>query len=132
MEDVNTAKVIDIINGKLEHLKKLWELKNAEEIVNNFYLENTQISGQGVKSLFTGKSNLTELVSALVNDSTSADLSIYKFNAISSECIVTWVNWTVYFDNDLEPMKLKSLFVWELNEDDWFITADMYADEHLV
>lgn len=115
------------IDGKLQAIASLWPKKDAKDVVENVYTEQTEITGEGVNELYKGKAQLIGLVSHLMDGSSSTVIHLDRLHQIGDDAAYTWVTWDVTPAGNEAPFKMKSLFVWKKEHGDWFIVADMFA-----
>lgn len=128
MEDVN--QIQQMLHQKLHALEQLWAQKQGTEIYHQLYDATTQISGQGTAQLFSGQSELLELVQSLLEHAETAKLELVSYLQPSPEIVLSWVNWHLQAQ-DGSTFSMKSLFVWKNLAQGWRIIADMYAEEAL-
>ncbi|MHA3082883.1 hypothetical protein ACX1NX_06865 [Acinetobacter sp. ANC 5383] len=128
MEDVNHIQ--QMLHQKLHTLEQLWAQKQGTEIYHQLYDATTQISGQGTTQLFSGQSELLELVQSLLEHAETAKLELVSYSQASPEIALSWVNWHLQ-TQDGSTFSMKSLFVWKNLTQGWRIIADMYAEEAL-
>ncbi|ENU81183.1 MULTISPECIES: hypothetical protein [unclassified Acinetobacter] len=82
-----------MLHQKLQTLEQLWIQKQGTEIYHQLYNATTQISGQGTIQLFSGQSELLELVQSLLEHAETAKLELVSYSQPSPEIILSWANW---------------------------------------
>lgn len=116
------------ISSKLQHLAKTWADKKPEDIVKSMYVDDTEITGEGVPELYTGHQALVGLVGHLMETSKSTTIDLNRFKQLTDDVAYTWVTWNVTPADSSAPFQMKSLFVWKKIGNDWRIVADMFAN----
>jgi hypothetical protein len=116
------------ISAKLQHLAKTWADKSPEDIVKSMYVDETEITGEGVPELYTGHQALVGLVGHLMEISKSTTIDLNRFRQLTDDVAYTWVTWNVTPADSSAPFQMKSLFVWKKTGNDWRIVADMFAN----
>lgn len=117
-----------IIESKLDGIAASWPKKDAKAVVEQVYIEQTQITGEGVPELYQGRAQLTGLVQHLMEGSKSTVIHLNRLVQLNDESAYTWVTWDVTPVGNESPFKMKSLFVWKKEHGNWFIVADMFAN----
>lgn len=116
------------ISSKLQHLAKIWGDKQPENVVKSMYVDETEITGEGVAELYSGHEALVGLVGHLMESSKSTTIELNRFKQLSDDVAYTWVTWNVAPADSSSPFQMKSLFVWKKTGSDWRIVADMFAN----
>lgn len=116
------------VQKKLAMVETRWVTKDAAGLVDSLYVPQTEITGEGVPELFTGKEQLNGLVSHLMEGAKSTSIKLDKLVLTGEGTAYTWVTWDVQPEaKDEKPFKMKSLFVWKQVDGDWRVVADMFA-----
>lgn len=129
---VNAAQSHDQVTAqvkqKLALVESKWVKKDAAGLVDSLYVPETEITGEGVPELFTGKDQLNGLITHLMEGAKSTSIKLDKLEMLGEGSAYTWVTWNVLPEGkDEKPFKMKSLFVWKHIDGDWRIVADMFA-----
>jgi hypothetical protein len=119
------------LKERLSFIENAWNQGQADKLVKEIYLPQTQIAGEGSDDLYEGVS-VSNLVSELVKDNKMVKLQLIDVQALANDAALSWVQWHVTPTNGSTPaFDMKSLFVWKRSHGQWRIVADMYTSGNL-